>query len=125
MNENFEGRGSFAKRFEELRIWQEARGLVRDVYGVLSHCSDFSFRDQIQRAALSVMNNIAEGFERRTKKDFAHFLDVAKGSAGEVRSMTYAAEDLSYLSNAVAASLRERCVALAQGIAALSMRLRD
>ena len=68
---------------------------------LLKHCRDYSFRDQMRRAALSVMNNISEGFERRTPKDFAHFLDIAKGSAGEVRSMTYAAEDLKILMSEV------------------------
>jgi four helix bundle protein len=79
---------SFAQRFEELEIWQQARALNKNVYVLLKNCDDYSFRDQMRRASLSVMNNISEGFERRTKKDFAHFLDLAKGSAGEVRSMT-------------------------------------
>ena len=60
----------------------------------------------MRREALSVMNNISEGFERRTPKDFAHFLDLAKGSAGEVRSMTYAAEDLKILRSDIALDLR-------------------
>ena len=74
----------FAERFEDLEIWQEARRLHLEVYQSLHKCSDYSFRDQMRRAALSVMNNIAEGFERRTPKDFGHFLDIAKGSSGEV-----------------------------------------
>ena len=60
-----------AERFEELRIWQEARELNRRVYAVSSDLKDFAFVDQIRRASLSVMNNIAEGFERRTDSDFA------------------------------------------------------
>ncbi len=90
---------SFAEKFEDLEIWIEARRLNKIVYSSLEECRDYSFRDQMRRAALSVMNNISEGFERRTAKDFAHFLDLAKGSAGEVRSMTYAAEDLKILGN--------------------------
>jgi len=126
MNDSNElGRNPFAERFEDLRIWQEARALVGEVYRSFARCSDLAFRDQIQRAALSVMNNIAEGFERRTRKDFAHFLDLAKGSSGEVRSMTYAAEDLGYLTDAHACGLREVCFVLAGGIAALANRLRD
>jgi len=75
---------SFAERFEELRIWQEARTQVLAIYRCIERHSsgynDFAFRDQLQRASISVMNNIAEGFERKTPKDFAHFLDLAKGS---------------------------------------------
>ena len=93
---------TFAQKFEDLEIWQESRRLNRIIYASLEDCRDYSFRDQMRRAALSVMNNISEGFERRTPKDFAHFLDLAKGSAGEVRSMTYAAEDLKILRNDIA-----------------------
>lgn len=118
-------RNRLAERFEDLRIWQQSRLLVAEVYRDLRGCGDHGFRDQIQRAALSVMNNIAEGFERRTRRDFAHFLDLAKGSAGEVRSMTHAADDLGYLSRESAERLREACFVLAGGIAALARRLRD
>lgn len=114
----------YVERFEDLRVWQESRALVREVYRSFSRCGDLSFRDQIQRAAMSTMNNIAEGFERHTKKDFAHFLDVAKGSSGEVRSMTYAAEDLMLLSAEAAGKMREDAVALASGIGALARHLR-
>lgn len=114
----------YAERFEDLRIWQESRVLVREVYKCFSTCGDFSFRDQIQRAALSVMNNIAEGFERRTRKDFAHFLGQAKGSAGEVRSVTYAAEDLGFLPTSAAVGLRDSAITLSAGIGALTKQLR-
>ncbi len=90
-----------AKRFEDLRVWQNARVLVVEVYRAFGRGTagwrDLGFRDQIQRASLSIMNNIAEGFERGSDADFARFLHVAKGSCGEVRSMLYAAEDLRYL----------------------------
>ena len=80
----------FAERFEDLRIWQESREQISDIYKCIGRGSDgytdFAFRDQLQRAAISMMNNIAEGFERKTHKDFAHFLDLAKGSCGEVRA---------------------------------------
>ncbi len=113
-----------ARCFEDLEIWQLARVLVKAVYSEFSSCKDFGFRDQIQRAAISVMNNIAEGFERRSKKEFAHSLDVAKGSCGEVRSMMYAAEDLKYLDRDRSIRLREGCTDLSKGIAALSRHLR-
>ena len=85
-------------RFEEVRAWQEARELAKYVYGVAKTCPDYGFRDQIQRAAVSVMNNIAEGFERNSDKEFKQFLYIAKGSCGEVRSMVYLALDLKYIS---------------------------
>ena len=73
----------FAENFEDLKIWQRARALANEVYDAMAKCREFYFRSQIQRAATSVMNNTAEGFERRTKKDFAYFLDLSKGSAGD------------------------------------------
>lgn len=115
---------TFAQKFEDLEIWKESRRLNRIVYASLEDCRDFSFRDQMRRAALSVMNNISEGFERRTTKDFAHFLDLAKGSAGEVRSMTYAAEDLKILRNDIAIGLRADYETLSKRIAAFQKHLR-
>jgi four helix bundle protein len=120
---------SFAERFEDLRIWQEAREQVLAVYqalkkGTAGH-NDLGFRTQIQRASISVMNNIAEGFERKTPKDFAHFLDLAKGSCGEVRSMLYVAEDLKYLKCEEATILRGSAEKLSRGIAAFANHLRS
>ena len=80
-------------RFEETPVWQEARNLVNTVYTVIATNKklrgDYSLCDQLKRAAYSIMLNIAEGFERGTNKDFSHFIDFAKGSAGEVRSILY------------------------------------
>ena len=115
---------SFAARFEELEIWQGARAQVQQTYRRFGSCKDYAFRDQIQRAALSVMNNIAEGFERDTAKDFAHFLDLAKGSCGEVRSMLWVAEDLGYLNSAEAAAARASARELSCKIASFTKHLR-
>ena len=71
------------------------------------------------------MNNVAEGFERTTDADKARFLDIAKGSKGEVRSMYYAAEDVHYVSSAVACQRRERAVKISKGIATLTSRFRQ
>lgn len=88
------------ERFEELETWKTARELANWIYRV-SHdgefAGDYGFRDQIQRAAVSVLNNVAEGFERGSNKDFAKFLFIARGSVGEVRSMLYPAKDFKYL----------------------------
>ena len=117
-----------AKTFEELRIWQQARILVQNIYscfktGTIAY-KDFGFRDQFQRAAISVMNNIAEGFERGSKADFARFLDIAKGSCGEVRSMLYIASDIGYLDEENFQKLTKDVVLLSKGIAVLARSLR-
>lgn len=83
--------------FEDLIAWQKAWVLVKDVYQTFQNLKDWSFKDQIQRASISIMNNIAEGFERKGLKEFDHFLSMAKGSCGEVRSMLLVAKDLGYI----------------------------
>jgi len=117
-----------AETFEELRIWQDARSIVGQVYGFFGQGSpaegDWGFRNQIQRASVSIMNNIAEGFERTSKSDFARLLDVAKGSAGEVRSMLYVAEDLRYIESQKAQELRDAVRSVSRGTAALMTHLR-
>ncbi len=89
------------KSFEDLQVWQDARILVKTIYELTSSDNfrkDYGLKDQIQRAAVSIMNNISEGFERDNNKEFMNFLGYAKGSAGEVRSMLYVALDLKYIS---------------------------
>lgn len=85
-------------RFEEIISWQKGKELTRLVYREFSGSRDFGFRDQIQRATVSIMNNIAEGFERKGNKEFRNFLFIAKGSCAEVRSMLHLAYDLHYVS---------------------------
>jgi len=114
----------FAENFEDLRIWQRAKELANPVYDSFAKCREFDFRNHIQSAATSVMNNIAEGFERRTKKDFAHFLDLAKGSAGEVRSMLYLGKDRGYITAKEAAPLRADYKDLSKSSGALATSLR-
>lgn len=75
------------ERFEDILAWQKAKNLTKQVYSTFELCKDFGFKDQIQRASVSVMNNIAEGFERKTNNEFKYFLFIAKGSCGELRSM--------------------------------------
>ncbi len=87
--------------FEELPIWLEARKLNKEVY-MLTNLREFKhdrgLRDQLQRAIVSVGSNIAEGFDRSTDKDFAHFLSISKASIAEVRAQLYFALDLGYIS---------------------------
>lgn len=85
------------QRFEDLVCWQKARELTKQVYATFQNCRDFGFKDQIQRASVSVMSNIAEGFERGTKQELLNYLFIAKGSAGEVRAQLYVALDANYL----------------------------
>ena len=85
------------EQFEDILAWQKAKNMTIMVYTILKDSRDFGFRDQICRASVSVMNNIAEGFERKSDNEFKHFLFIAKGSCGEVRSMTYLAMELKYI----------------------------
>ncbi len=85
------------KKFEDIISWRKAKTLTIEIYKEFKNCRDFGFRDQIQRASVSIMNNIAEGFERKGNKEFKKFLFIAKGSCGEVRSMLYLANNLDYL----------------------------
>jgi len=88
------------EKFEDIKAWQEARVLVGMVYAAVGadrgFGSDFRFREQIQGAAVSIMSNIAEGFSRRSTKEFTQFLFIAKGSVAEVQSQLYVALDQGY-----------------------------
>ena len=89
------------QRFEELDVWQNARTLTNRIYAHTQEepfSNDFGLRDQIQRASVSIMSNIAEGFESRTQSVFVDYLGHARGSAGEVRAQLYVAHDQDYLS---------------------------
>lgn len=87
------------KRFEDLYCWQQGRELVKLVYSLTRQAKfvDFSLKDQIQRAAVSVISNIAEGFERSNREEFLYFLYIAKGSCGEVRAQGYVAYDQHFI----------------------------
>jgi len=99
------------ERFEEISAWRQGRELVNAVYHLshaASYVKDFGFRDQIQRAAVSICSNIAEGFERRGNREFIKFLWIAKGSAAEVASQLYHAKDLGYITEEKFKDLYER-----------------
>lgn len=84
-------------QFEDIISWQKAMKLTLSIYKLFTTCKDYGFKDQIQRASVSVMNNIAEGYERSADKQFSHFLYISKGSIAEVRSMLYLAISLNYI----------------------------
>jgi four helix bundle protein len=109
------------RTFEELRIWQEARQLVRDIYGMTGTKpfeNDYGLRNQIQRAAVSVMSNISEGFERGSNKEFIQYLFQSKSSCGEVRSQLYIALDLEYIAKDNFEVLLSQSLKLSKEIAA-------
>ena len=88
------------ERFEDIEAWQTARGLTQLVYSLSnrgSFAQDWGLRDQMRRAAVSILSNIAEGFESRTQSLFIDYLGRAKGSAGELRAQAYVALDAGYL----------------------------
>jgi len=98
------------ERFEDIIAWQKAKELCIGIYQEFGVSKDFVFKDQILRASLSVMNNIAEGFERRTDNELRHFLFIAKGSCGEVRSMLILAKELNKISNENYEVLVNKCL---------------
>lgn len=100
------------KQFEDIPVWQDGRKLVKKVYAATRQSAfsrDHGLCSQIQRAVISVTSNIAEGHERGTTPDLIQFLYYAKGSAGEVRSQLYNAEDLEYIEQETAEALRDLC----------------
>ncbi|MDC1205508.1 four helix bundle protein [Candidatus Pacebacteria bacterium] len=102
------------KSFEDIQCWQKSKILSVQIYKTLQNNRDFSFRDQMQRAAVSVMNNIVEGSERNSYKEFRQFLYVAKASCGEVRSMLYLAKELGYVSEDEFTDLRDQAVEISK-----------
>jgi four helix bundle protein len=116
-----------ASRFEDLRVWQLARELCACVYratsaGQLSR--DFGLRDQMQRASVSVMSNIAEGFERFSPAEFIRFLLISRGSVAELRSQLYVARDLGYIDEHDFEDLRRRSIRLSRMLTNLTKSIR-
>jgi four helix bundle protein len=111
---------SKVRTFEDLITWQEAIALARDVSALTrsgSFSKDFGLRDQIQRATVSISANIAEGFERRSHKEYLQFLSIAKGSASEVRSLLRVAFEVGYFEEEAYEVLTTRLIRLSQMIA--------
>src|SRR5262245_4260627 len=109
-------------RFEDVDAWKVARELTKSVYEITSSgefARDFGLRDQIRHAAVSILSNIAEGFERGGNKEFLQFLSHAKGSCGEMRAQLYIARDQSYLDDAQFQRLLEQTIRVSRLIAGL------
>jgi|SRR5437773_5268498 len=105
------------RTFEDLIVWQKAVEFVKEVYLVTSEGElkrDFGLRDQIRRAAVSIPTNIAEGFERTSRKEYLFFLNIAKGSAGETRSLFRVALEVGYFSTKTHDRLRQSILTLSR-----------
>jgi four helix bundle protein len=110
------------RKFEEIEAWKRARLLTREIYalsGKEAFARDFGLRDQIRRASVSIMANIAEGYERSGQKEFIQFLSIAKGSAGEVASQLFVALDQGYVSETEFANLQKSTADVANLIGGL------
>jgi len=106
-------------RFEDLLIWQDARKLCKDIFIITKNdlfCRDYKLCDQIRTSSGSVMDNIAEGFERNGNKEFIQFLSFAKGSCGECRSQSYRAFDYGYIDTETLNDLTHRTITLSKQI---------
>ncbi|MDR2039093.1 MAG: four helix bundle protein [Bacteroidales bacterium] len=108
-----------AKSFEELNIWQISREFCNDIFRITNYdlfSKDFRLKDQIKSSSGSIMDNIAEGFERSGNKEFVQFLYIAKGSCGETRSQLYRALDFKYITEEEFKGLKEKTILISQAI---------
>jgi four helix bundle protein len=111
-----------ARTFEKTDVWKESRELVKFVYKLTNGTQfrkDHGLVDQVRRASVSVLSNIAEGFERGSNAELMHYLYVAKGSAGELRAQVYVALDQGYITQADLLKVRERCMNISSQTAGL------
>jgi four helix bundle protein len=113
------------KRFEDIKAWQIANQLTLDIYKILNKNKDFDYNRQIQRASVSIMNNIAEGFECVSKQAFYNHLRIAKGSCGEVRSMLILGNQLHYFSQSESESLIEKSLETSKLLFGLMKSLKE
>ena len=111
------------QQFEDIIVWQKARILTTDIYDICKSLKDYSYKDQIQRASVSTMNNIVKGFERKSNKEFKQFLFIAKGSCGEVKSLILLGEDLKYINKQNAVVITEYCIKIARMISGFIKKL--
>ena len=111
--------------FEGLEVWKKGCRLSVDIYKAFSECKDFGFKDQIFRAGLSVPSNTAEGYERNSPREFVRFLNIAKGSIGELRTQLYIAGELGYLDKDQLKDLIERSKEISAMLAGLIKSIRS
>ncbi|MCB5286059.1 MAG: four helix bundle protein [Candidatus Cloacimonetes bacterium] len=112
--------------FEGLQVWRMAHDLSVEIYRLTKNgefSRDWGLRDQIQRASVSVMSNIAEGFERYSRQEFKQFLSIARGSCAEVRSQIQLAKSLGYVADADCSAIYDKCLSLSRAIGGLRSSL--
>lgn len=116
-------------RFEDILAWQESRELIKELYTIFSSVKDYDFKSQLFRASISIMNNIAEGFDRsrfaNDNKVFVNFLNISYGSCGETKSMIYLAEELGYIDPETSLDIRNKCMAISNKLLALTSYLKN
>lgn len=111
-------------KFEDLIAWQKSQDLAVIIYNEFESHRDFSFRDQIRRAVVSISNNVAEGFDRSSKADFVRFLYIALASCSELKSMLYLAERLNYISSEIRMDFIERACEISRILTGLIKSLK-
>ena len=115
-------------RFEEIECWRKARELNKSIYSISVEgrfSKDFALRDQLRRAAISILSNIAEGFERDGNKEFVQFLSIAKGSCGEAGAQLYVALDQEYISESQFRSISEMAIEISRMLSGLIKYLKQ
>jgi four helix bundle protein len=113
------------RNFEDLEIWKRARELVNLIYSDFRNCKDFTFKNQITSAGVSIMNNISEGFCRNSDAEFRQFLNISKGSTGEAKNMYYIAEDQAYITPSTALDRRKKCQGILNGTSSFMRYLKS
>ena len=116
------------KKIEDIEVWKRGCRLAVKIYEISrdgSFAKDFGLRDQVRRAAVSVPSNIAEGFERESDVEFKRFLNIAKGSCGELRTQLYIAKALNYIENTDAETLLIECKEISSMLSGLANRLKE
>ena len=104
------------RSFEGLRVWQQSRAFVNSIYDIMEEVRDYGFRDQIQRAAVSIMNNIAEGSESGSDAKYVNFLQISRGSCSEVRSMLYLCLDRNMINQETFDKLKSEAISISNQI---------
>jgi four helix bundle protein len=111
------------EKFEDIVVWQKARVFSVEIYNTFRYCRDYAFKDQIQRATVSIMNNIAEGYERKGDREFRKFLYISKGSSAEVRSMLFLSLDLRYIDKNKFESLHDQSLEISKMLSGFIKKL--
>ncbi len=104
------------RKLENLKIWNDSRVFVKEIYQMMESCHDYGFRDQIQRASVSIMNNIAEGFESGSDSLFARYIQIARGCCSEVKSMLFLCEDFHFCTEEYRVELHTKLYNISSGI---------